>query len=468
MSTGVVVEMKGGRWKRYPAYRDSGVEWIGEVPEGWAAIGLRRLLDSVNGIKIGPFGSQLKSDIIQPAGFKVYGQENVIAKNFDLGNRFVDEDKFKELAVCEIISGDIVVTMMGTTGRCQVVPENIQKGIMDSHLLRIRINEMTINPIFLEIIIDEALYIKHQIKVAGKGSIMHGLNSSIIKSLSIALPPLPEQRAIAAFLDRETGRIDTLIEKKVRQIELLQEKRAALISHAVTNGLDPDVMMKDSGVEWLGEVPDVWGIVRVKLLEGNDTSVVQTGPFGAQLHASDYLDEGVPFILIRNVRNLKIDETDIPRISEEDAERLFMYRLNVGDIVFSRVGSIGRIALCTEREKGWLISGQMLRLRIQNPMLDSKFSLYAFSSKCLLTFVELQSVGSTRESINTDILRNMPIPIPPLPEQRAIAAFLDRETGRIDTLTTKVSESLSKLREYRTALISAAVTGKIDVRNKET
>jgi len=218
--------------------KGSGVEWLGKIPEEWEVIVLRRLLDPVNGIKIGPFGSQLKSDIIQPTGFKVYGQENVIARNFDLGYRFVDEDKFKELAVCEIIPGDIVVTMMGTTGRCQVVPKDIQKGIMDSHLLRIRINEMTINPIFLEILIDEALYIKHQIKVGGKGSIMHGLNSSIIKSLSIVLPSLPEQHAIAAFLDRETGRIDTLTTKLSESISKLREYRTALISAAVTGKID--------------------------------------------------------------------------------------------------------------------------------------------------------------------------------------------------------------------------------------
>jgi len=128
--------------------------------------------------------------------------------------------------------------MMGTTGRCQVVPEDIQKGIMDSHLLRIRINEMTINPIFLEILIDEALYIKHQIKVAGKGSIMHGLNSSIIKSLSIVLPPLIEQRAIASFIDHEKERIDTLTTKVRDSISKLREYRTALISAAVTGKID--------------------------------------------------------------------------------------------------------------------------------------------------------------------------------------------------------------------------------------
>ena len=125
--------------------------------------------------------------------------------------------------------------------------------------------------------------------------------------------------------------------------------------------------LNDTRAWWLGRIPDGWEVIKVKYLAGNDNSVVQTGPFGAQLHAADYVDEGVPLILIRNVKDMKIDESQIPRISPEDAERLCMYRLDAGDIVFSRVGSIGRVALCTEREKGWVISGQMLRLRLRNP-----------------------------------------------------------------------------------------------------
>ena len=219
---------------------------------------------------------------------------------------------------------------------------------------------------------------------------------------------------------------------------------------------------KDSGIEWLGEIPEHWEVIRVKTLEGNDTEVVQTGPFGAQLHASDYVDEGVPLVLIRNVVNLQIDDTNIPRITHEDAERLSTYRLEVGDIAFSRVGSIGRIALCTERERGWLISGQMLRLRIRNPKLNSRFSMHAFSSAAVLTFVALQSVGSTRESINTDILRNMPLPIPPSDEQRAIAAFLDRETERLDALIARKVQQIELLQEKRAALISHTVTKGLD------
>ena len=221
---------------------------------------------------------------------------------------------------------------------------------------------------------------------------------------------------------------------------------------------------KDSGIEWIGEVPEHWKVISIKYLEGNGANVVQTGPFGAQLHAEDYVDEGVPLILIRNVGDMRIDDTNIPKVSYADAERLSIYRLREGDIIFSRVGSIGRIALCTERENGWIISGQMLRLRITNSFVNKEFITYAFRSSSLLTYIELQSVGSTRESINTEILRNMPLPIPGIIEQKIIADFLDRQTARIDLIIEKTQRSIDLLRERRSALITAAVTGQIDLR----
>ncbi|MDY6931183.1 MAG: restriction endonuclease subunit S [Halobacteriota archaeon] len=440
--------------KQYPSYKDSGIEWLGEIPEGWDAKKFRRVSRLKQGLQIA------QSERFYEAGDDRYEYitiKSIHAKNNNNSKEYIEGPPPN--VRCN--KNDVLLARTGATG--EVITDVY--GVFHNNFFRIDFDRTAILRDFLVYYLRNPLIYQHLIVLAGTTTIPDLNHNDFLETLFL-YPSPNEQREIVKFLDRQTGQIDELIEKKERQIELLKEKRAALISHAVTKGLDPDVPMKDSGIEWLGEIPEGWEAIRVKLIEGNDTSVVQTGPFGAQLHASDYLDEGVPLILICNVRDLKIDETDIPRISKEDAERLFKYRLNVGDIVFSRVGSIGRIALCTEREKGWLISGQMLRLRIQNPIIDNKFSLYSFSSKCLLTFVEIQSVGSTRESINTDILRNIPILLPPLTEQHAIADFLDRETGRIDQLSAKVQESIEKLREYRTALISAAVTGKIDVRGE--
>ena len=219
---------------------------------------------------------------------------------------------------------------------------------------------------------------------------------------------------------------------------------------------------KPSGIEWLGEIPEHWSIKKVKSLAKNKADITQTGPFGAQLHASDYMEEGIPLILIKNVNGHKIDPTDIPKISEEKASELVMYRLKPGDIVFSRVGTIGRIALVAEREEGWLISGQMLRLRINSSEITNEFAVYAIDSDSVLNYFEVKSVGSTRDSINTEILRNLILPLPPLDEQHAIINYLDRETARIDALVATKEHFIELLAEKRIALISQAVTKGLD------
>ena len=250
--------------KPYPAYKDSGVEWLGEVPAHWNISTLRRKLRPFDGIKIGPFGSQLKLEQMSESGYKVYGQANVISKDFTRGTKFVGQEKFDELSACEVLPGDLLVTMMGTSGRCAGVPNDAALGIMDSHLLRLRMGE-SISAIFAALLIDESPYVKEQITVAGKGSIMHGLNSGMIKTLILAVPPLPEQTAIVRFLDHADRRIRRYIRAKQKLIALLEEQKQAIIHQAVTGQIDvrtglPYPSYKDSGVEWLGDVPKHWEV----------------------------------------------------------------------------------------------------------------------------------------------------------------------------------------------------------------
>jgi len=253
--------------KLYPKYKNSGVEWLGEVPEHWEVVSLRRKLRMYGGIKIGPFGSQLKIDQMTHAGYKVYGQANVIVRDFALGHKFISPKKFDELRAYELRPNDVVVTMMGTSGRCCVVPESASPGIMDSHLLRLRLTEGASRR-FLADLVNNAPYVQEQISVAGKGSIMHGLNSSIIKSLVIALPPLPEQTAIVEFLDERTEKIDAAISADRRVIDLLKEFRTRLIADVVTGKLDvreaaaslpdePDGLEPDNEIDVLRSDEDI-------------------------------------------------------------------------------------------------------------------------------------------------------------------------------------------------------------------
>lgn len=223
---------------------------------------------------------------------------------------------------------------------------------------------------------------------------------------------------------------------------------------------------KDSSIEWLGEIPEHWEVKRLKYVNSKNYDLAQTGPFGSQLHASDYVDEGVPFILIKNIQNLKFDKVDIPMISYKDANRLKNYKVLEGDIVFSRVGSVGRIVVVSKEEEGWIISGQTLRLRLRGH-LNMSYIVFTLNSKIIENEISYRSVGSTRESINTEILVNIPIPLPPLAEQKEIADFLDKETAKIDQLISLQEKLIALLQEKRQALISQAVTKGIPGRQRK-
>jgi len=218
--------------------KDSGIEWIGEIPEDWEILRLRYLLkNGIEGIKIGPFGSMLKSDEITNNGYKVYGQENVINRNFNKGSRYINEDKFKQLIGYQIHPGDLIITMMGTIGKAQIIPTIIDEGIMDSHLIRLRFNGK-VETKFIEILINSSNYIKGEIKYFSKGSIMEGLNSGIIKDLLLCIPQKIEQTKIIQFVNRKVTKIDKTIQKIEEKINFLEEYKKSLIHHTVTGKID--------------------------------------------------------------------------------------------------------------------------------------------------------------------------------------------------------------------------------------
>jgi len=237
-------------------FKPSGVPWLGDVPEHWEVATLRRYLRPVDGIKIGPFGSQLKLDQMSQSGYKVYGQANVIANDFAVGSKFVDSEKYDELSTCEVRPDDLLVTMMGTSGRCVSVPQGAALGIMDSHLLRLRTGtRVDVN--FAALVINDSSYVKEQIAVVGKGSIMLGLNSSMVKDIVLALPPLSEQAIVLRYLDGATANFDKAIDIAHREIGLLRGYRTRLIADVVTGKLDVrNVPVPDDETDVLPEEPE--------------------------------------------------------------------------------------------------------------------------------------------------------------------------------------------------------------------
>ena len=276
--------------------------------------------------------------------------------------------------------------------------------------------------------------------------------------IPIAIPPMVEQRAIAAFLDRETAEIDGLVEREDRLIELLQEKRTALITRTVTRGLDPNVPMKDSGVEWLGKIPAHWHLRALKRVSPEITVGVVVNP-------STYVRaEGVPFLYGGDIHEGRIVADAARRMSEEDSESLSKSRLQAGDLVCVRVGAPGVTAVVPPQLAGANCASVLIVRRAAS--FDSQWLCYTMNSRLVQYQVELVQYGAAQEQFNVAHAVEFFVPLAPQAEQRAITAFLDRETAEIDALIAKVHQAIGYLKEFRTALISAAVTGKIDVREE--
>lgn len=277
------------------------------------------------------------------------------------------------------------------------------------------------------------------------------------------IPSLDEQRAIAAFLDIETARIDALIEKKRRQIELLHEKRAALISHAVTKGLEPHALMKDSGLDWLGQIPAHWTMKRLKFISSLQTGLTLGKKYGDEEMVAR------PYLRVANVQDGYLDLETITEV-EVPTREARRYELEAGDVLMTEGGDFDKLG------RGYVWEGQIPGCLHQNHIFAVRPDAHAlnphFLSAVLTSshgknyFTSTSQQTTNLASTNSTKLRSFPVPLPPVAEQAHICAELERHSEQISLLADRIGLSIDRLRKYRTAVISAAVTGKLDVRQE--
>jgi len=362
----------------------------------------------------------------------------------------------REVAELTLKKGDVVVVEggMGGYGRCDVVPEDLPGWGFQNSINRLRPKNGNCGA-----------YTKYLLQIAReKGfidvlcsvSTMPHLTAEKLGAIRLPLPTIEEQWAIAEFLDKETTEIDALIGKQEQLIATLREDRTATITHAVTKGLDPEVEMKASGLPWAGDIPRHWQLVPIK-------HVVQSVGVGLVINPSTYVaDSGVPFLLGRNVRDGWIELANVNYMSEEDSRRLEASRLKAGDVVVVRAGYPGRAAVISAELDGANCASILI---LRRPTLARPEFLAAFFNSLLgRAQVKLAQYGAAQEQINVGDVVNFVMPVPPVSEQQEIAERISATAAAIDALIDKANEVIDTLREYRSALITEAVTGKIDVR----
>jgi type I restriction enzyme, S subunit len=428
---------------KYPKYKDSGIPWVGTMPSEWHVTPLLGVaqerfesneeMREENLLSLS-YGRIVRKDMSSNDGLlpESYGTYQVVYPG-DVVFRLTDlQNDKRSLRTAPVTEKGII-----TSAYLAVMPRGIDAGYF-AYLLR--------------------CYDLTKVFYSMGGGLRQSMKYDDVKRLPIIVPPVEDQGAIADFLDRETAKIDALIAEQEKLLALLAEKRQAAISHAVTRGLDPDVPMKDSGIPWLDAVPAHWGVSRLKYV----TEAIVDCP-----HETPVYDPGGDYLVIRtaDIERGVLDPEGMYRLDRAQYEaRTRRSSLAAEDIVYGREGERwGHAALVPESDR-YCLGQRMMQFR---PSEEScpRFLMWQLNSEGTYRQGALDTVGATSPHVNVSTIRNFLLARPPIEEQRAIAAYLDAQSVRFDALQAEAERAVELLREHRSVLISAAVTGKIDVRD---
>ena len=444
------------RYKPYPKYKESGVEWLGEVPEHWDVVPMKYIA------------------LLNPKKSEVNTKKNIDVQFVPMEKLKTDRIDLDETKTIEEVyegynyfkNSDILLAKVTPCyeNRNIAIARNLKNGIGfgSSEIYTIRVNEKNLTEYYYYFLQEDTVIKLGTAQMTGAGGLKR-VPSDFITNLYAPHPPKDEQKQIADYLDTQTAKIDTLIGKQERLIELLQEKRQALISQAVTKGLDPNVKMKDSGVEWLGEVPEHWDITKMKY-------IIKRIESGTSVNAANTpaLNEEIGVLKTSCVYTGRFDHSQNKTVYKSETSRvscplkentLIVSRMNTPDLV----GAAGFVEYAPNNiylpDRLWqVIFGFVCPAFIHYLTLTDIYRGY-IQTVC-------EGTSSSMQNLSQDDFRNFIFALPDKREQQQIADYLDIQTAKIDTLIEKAKQAIKLLKERRTALISAAVTGKIDVRGE--
>ncbi|HAS3380731.1 TPA: restriction endonuclease subunit S [Vibrio cholerae] len=423
-----------GRYKAYPEYKDSGIDWLGEIPESWIALPIKRVSSFTTGMTPSTAVSEYYADDetdyewIRPEDIKETS-ESVSA------SKFLTNLGWKTQRVVPAQSS--LICCIGTIGKTgySLKPVTTNQQITAA--------TFNLSPKYYFYVL---LAARAELEQMATGNVVQILNTERLGRLYVPFITENEALKIANFLDHETAKIDTLIAKQEKLIELLKEKRQAVISHAVTKGLNPDAPMKDSGVEWLGEVPEHWVVKRLK--------------FSAKLLASKVAGTDA-----RTIIALENIESSTGRyISTNSSYADDGVVAEAGDVLFGKLRPyLSKVFLCNEPSVAF---GDLLAYRPKVGTV-AQYLFYSMISGGFIEIVDSSTYGAKMPRASADFINEMRIALPPITEQETIVNQLKDDLSAFDALAVKANDAIKLMQERKTALISAAVTGKIDVSDWE-
>lgn len=440
--------------RKYDTYKDSGIEFIGEIPGHWEV----KKFGSISYMKgrIGWQGlkqSEFTSNPDDP--FLITGM------NFHDGKIRWDEvyhileERYNEAPEIQLKEFDVLFTKDGTIGKLLFV-DSIpypHKASLNSHLLVLRPLNRSYKPRFIYYQL-KSLPFKHHIELTKTGTTFYGITQEAMGQYKALIPPSEEQTAIAAYLDRKTAEIDQLIADKKRLLELYEEEKAAIINQAVTKGINPNVPMKDSGIEWLGEIPEHWETVNLKWV-----SKIYSGGTPSKNNEDFWQNGTIPWLNSGTVNQFFITEPS-EYITEEALNSSSAKWIPENSIVIALAGQ-GKTKGMAAQVMFECTCNQSMGVIVPNDRIDNRFLLYYLTRN----YQNIRNLGGgdKRDGINLEMVGGIPLPVIPLSEQAEIVNHIENYFSRLDAKKAKTEKLIELLTEYRTALISEVVTGKIKV-----
>lgn len=435
-----------------------------ELPKDWKCARVKNILDYNHHYPIGDgdHGS-IKPEMYQDDGIPYLRVQN-LSWGFDINYDnlvYISEEVNQANNKSILIPKDILIAKTGATvGKMAIIPKSMKQANTTSSVGKVTVNHKLFNHKYFAYLFASPMFQEQIKEKAYQKSAQPGFNIDDLVEFNIIIPPLDIQNDISSYLDKKTSKIDTTIAKNKELISLLEEKRTTLINQVVTKGLNPEVPMKDSGIEWIGEIPEHWDIRKFNHIS-NKIVVGYVGSIG-----ESYTNEtGIPLIKTENIKNGKLNLDKLSYVTQDFHLKNKKSQIKSGDIIIARHGESGRSCVVPQT----VTTANTLNIVILQTKKDMNSYYYSYLLNSFLIQEYMQSIqgGAVQGVVNTEDISFLKVHVPPLIEQNQIVNYLDKKTSKIDETIIKIKENIGLLEEYKTSLIHHVVTGKIDVRGEE-